>query len=409
MDDKQRLDREYKEWLEKQSFQNIDDEKLKMDLLDEMKYLSSMSVEEYTLYQKWMEINEKYSSVKPANPFFDTSAGSADTAVLFVKESIWMPKHATDYTDLEPTLIETDKNTVKDWNIIRTFVCSLVNNSNIGRNIRFLVVDKKTNKYLGVICVGSDFMDLTARDNYIGWSRDIKTKQKMINHTAIGSSIVPTQPLGFNYVGGKLLALLTLSRPIEDAWNKRYGDKLVGITTTSLYGSYSQYNRLNYWRKCGHSSGSVKYVPSKKMQARIREWLKLKHPREYWEWYHATRENGLPYKRDHKQRSLAFVYKEMKIPKEYVQADHKRGIYFAPLFKNTNDFLRKEIKEKDLVRKFDNSVEALVELWKEKYAAKRVKNLMKDNRLNTNGLFYDDMIGKTWEEVQAMYMDQIGR
>ena len=38
----------------------------------------------------------------------------------------------------------------------------------------------------------------------------------MINHTCIGSTIVPIQPLGYNLVGGKLLALLCLSDTVEE-------------------------------------------------------------------------------------------------------------------------------------------------------------------------------------------------
>ena len=34
------------------------------------------------------------------------------------------------------------------------------NNSNIGRNLNFLIRDKKTEKYLGVTCMSSDFLDL---------------------------------------------------------------------------------------------------------------------------------------------------------------------------------------------------------------------------------------------------------
>ena len=39
----------------------------------------------------------------------------------------------------------------------------------------------------------------------------------MINHTCIGSTIV-LQPLGYNLVGGKLLALLCLSDTVEKTW-----------------------------------------------------------------------------------------------------------------------------------------------------------------------------------------------
>ncbi len=148
---------------------------------------------------------------------------------------------------------------------MRTFLSTMKNNSNIGRNLNFLIRDKKTKKLLGVTCMSSDFLDLTPRDNYIGWERVAKT-QRMINHTCIGSTIVPIQPLGYNLVGGKLLALLCLSDTVEKTWEYQYKDKLVGVTTTSLYGKtkqipLSQYDRLKYWKKMGWTAGSVSYEP----------------------------------------------------------------------------------------------------------------------------------------------------
>ena len=75
------------------------------------------------------------------------------------------------------------------WNGMRTFLSTMKNNSNIGRNLNFLIRDKKTKKLLGLTCMSSDFLAYT-RDNYIGWERVPKTR-RMINHTCIGSTIVP--------------------------------------------------------------------------------------------------------------------------------------------------------------------------------------------------------------------------
>ena len=113
------------------------------------------------------------------------------------------------------------KDLPKRWNSLRTMISTMKNNSNIGRNLYFIVEDEITNKLLGTICISSDFLDLTPRDKWIGWDRETKTQGNMINHTAIGSSIVPTQPLGFNYVGGKLLALMCLSDTVQNTWKKQ--------------------------------------------------------------------------------------------------------------------------------------------------------------------------------------------
>ena len=118
----------------------------------------------------------------------------------------------------------------------------------------------------------------------------------------------------------------------------------------------------------------------------------------------AKNEQGLPLKRDHKQRSLSFVYSQLKIKKDLFQTDHTRGIYFCHLYNNTNEFLRKEITEDKLVKRFDNSVDGLVRIWKDRYASKRVTSLENSDRFSYSQLFYDDMIGKSWDEIKEAWI-----
>jgi hypothetical protein len=288
------------------------------------------------------------------------------------------------------------------------------NNSNIGRNLNFFVKDGKSGKYLGVICISSDFLDLTPRDTVIGWPRELKTQGGMINHTAIGSTIVPFQPLGYNYVGGKLLALLCLSDEVQNLWKKQYGDTLIGVTTTSLYGKtklngLSQYDNLDHWQKMGFTSGSVSFEPGRDTRYLIREWLKAKHTRKYFEWYVAKKPSGQPHKRDHKNRSLSFTYTKLGVPKDIIRTDHARGIYFSPLYNNSYEFLRGEIKEDALVKSFDTSYESLVDIWKTKHAKGRIKQLVKKDTVSYESLFYDDLIFMDWEETKAKYLSQVGR
>ena len=239
-------------------------------------------------------------------------------------------------------------------------------------------------------------------------------RSHMINHTAIGSTIVPFQPLGFNYVGGKLLALLCLSDEVQRLWKKQYGDVLVGVTTTSLYGrtkadGLSQYDNLDHWQKMGFTAGSVSFEPERDTRYMIRDWLKVNHTRRYFEWYVAKKPSGQPHKRDHKNRSLNFAYGKLQIPKELIRTEHQRGIYFSPLYNNTNEFLRKEITDESLVKSFDTSEEALSNIWKTKYAKGRIRQLQKKNNVSYETLFYDDLIYLSWEETKAKYLPQVGR
>jgi hypothetical protein len=71
---------------------------------------------------------------------------------------------------------------------------------------------------------------------------------KRFNGSAMmGFVIVPAQPFGFNYLGGKLLAGICTSHEVREIANKKYGMNLCLFETTSLYGSsktVSQYDGM---------------------------------------------------------------------------------------------------------------------------------------------------------------------
>ena len=398
-------------------FEHIDTDALKETLIKDLTYASQMDVREYTLYQKWCEVHEKYPTRTITTLFGDEHQLidiGQQTLIDKVKENFWMPEGPDDYEKLKPKLILSNGDLAETWNTIRTFSSTMKNNSNIGRNLYYTIIDEVTEKYLGVICISSDFLDLTPRDKEIGWARDIKTQQGMINHTAIGSTIVPLQPLGFNYMGGKLLALLCLADTVQNDWKRQYDDVLVGVTTTSLYGNtksggLSQYDGLEHWNKMGFSSGSVAFEPTKKTMRMVSDWVKENHTRRYFEWWEAKNPKGLPLKRDHKNRTLNFAYGKLDIPKQLIRTEHQRGIYFSPLYNNTNDYLRKEIGDEQLVKSFDTSEQALANIWKTKYAKGRISMLKKKNTVSYENLFYDDLIFMDWETTKSKYLPQVGR
>jgi hypothetical protein len=422
------IDDQWQSWQDNNPLDKIPDvetDDLKQALIKDLSYVSSMNVKEYTLYQKWCEVKDRYPTVE-TNSFFDDKPAmqkpEQGVVIQEVKNNFWLPEDPEEYLELEPELIWTDGAEIQShtnakgseiWNALRTFLSTMKNNSNIGRNLNFLIRDKKTKKWLGVTCMSSDFLDLTPRDEFIGWDRTRKT-QKMINHTCIGSTIVPIQPLGYNLVGGKLLALLCLSKTVEDTWEYQYKDKLVGVTTTSLYGKtkeipLSQYDRLKHWKKMGWTAGSVSYEPTKPTRMMIQNWLKKNHTYKYFEWYVAKKDTGQPHKRDHRNRSHTFTYNKLGIDKKLIKSDHARGIYFGELFTNTREFLREETNTTGLTRAFDNSTEALTDLWKNKYAKKRLASLKKQGRVSTETHFYDDIIYLSWEETKTKYLPQVGR
>ena len=93
---------------------DITDEQLKEIILNNLNFISSMDVKEYTLYQKWLEIQTKYPTV-PMYSFIDNKPALKNpkqaSFINTVKSNLWTANNIDDYLDIEPELIlATDKN-----------------------------------------------------------------------------------------------------------------------------------------------------------------------------------------------------------------------------------------------------------------------------------------------------------
>lgn len=414
----------YQEWLSEQTPSTVDDNEVRTLVQDDLMQGSSMSQFEYTLWRKWQKLQSAYGGASP----------EVLELVESVKNKIWIPKKPDDYLKLDPEVIYvkqqfpirkvsiwgrerfsflTNPDPLDiDWRILGDFVSTGDPSAgSVGRSLRFLVRDKKSKKYLGILSLANDFLELKARDEKIGWTREQRGNNKMIQHTAIGATIVPTQPLGYSYVGGKLMSLLLTTEPICSVWEKVYGKKLVGVTTTSLYGSEktsSQYDGLKpYWQNLGNSAGSSVLRPTPTISVMLREWMKSKYPEEYWKYHQAKRETGLPLIRSSGEFARLFCYQKLKIPRSLYGSKHERGVYFSKLYNKSFEFLRGEITEKKLgAKRFDNSVEAVVERWKTKYASKRVNNLLKQDRFSFETSWYGELASLSWDQTREQFLPQ---
>ena len=70
----------------------------------------------------------------------------------------------------------------------------------------------------------------------------------------MGFVIVPAQPFGFNYLGGKLLAAICCSHEVRKKLDDKYGMNTCLFETTSLYGtskSVSQYDGMKPYLRFG--------------------------------------------------------------------------------------------------------------------------------------------------------------
>tara|TARA_Y100000401_G_scaffold36026_1_gene26986 strand:- start:1216 stop:2388 length:1173 start_codon:yes stop_codon:yes gene_type:complete len=373
----------------------------KQKFIDNMDFLKSMSVQEQTLYKKWQEFNK------------DEKLVSQITSLDVISNQLWKP---TDINNLEQTIqeindmepiVEYTQDNAK-WTLLRQGISSMEFVANPGRNIKFYVKDKVSNKYLGVICMGSDVTSLGSRDEYIGWTRDNKFKDGKLNHTAIGTSIIATQPLGYNFLGGKLVSALVTCSTIRDKWQEMYNETLVGATTTALYGIHSQYNGIPHWKTLGETKGKISIKPDDSAYDVWHQWLKDNKTEKY-EKLVELRPNGQP-QTGIKQKIIQMIYQELGIKRAKYEHGFKRGAYYADIYENGRPFLRNEINEDELVmkEKYKLDYDRIINWWKPK-AIRRYEKLHKENRLKPESLFYSDIIGMSWEETKEKYLGDIGR
>jgi len=123
-----------------------------------------------------------------------------------------------------------------------------------GRKLGFLVVQGSI--LLGLIFLASPVIRLSVRDDYLFKNRPENFNFGKATRNYMDMSVcVATQPLGWYWNLGKLMALIAPT--LGDYIQRRYpDDQFLGITTTSLYGKGTQYNRiykfLGYTKGFGH-------------------------------------------------------------------------------------------------------------------------------------------------------------
>jgi len=137
-----------------------------------------------------------------------------------------------------------------NWDIYLNMISSHSNMTSIpGRCLRLAVLEKNTKKWVGFIRLGSPVINMKPRNEMLGGVfTQTPESAKSFNQTSImGFVIVPAQPFGFNYLGGKLLAAICCSHWVREKLNAKYDMNTCLFETTSLYGSSkssSQYDGM---------------------------------------------------------------------------------------------------------------------------------------------------------------------
>jgi hypothetical protein len=137
-----------------------------------------------------------------------------------------------------------------------------------GRKLAFLV--RHDAGLLGLIFLASPVVNLGPRDKFLKLPADPSEKGLALRGYADLSVCVSVQPAGWRWNLGKMMALIATT--LGDYWTDAYGDELLGIVTTSLWGKGSQYNRI--YKFLGYTAGyGHEHIPNhdyRRMMAEMR-------------------------------------------------------------------------------------------------------------------------------------------
>ena len=242
-----------------------------------------------------------------------------------------------------------------------------------GKTLKWVVYETNTNKIVGFIRFGSPTINSKPRNEFLGKPLNTLDKDVMsrFNDSAImGFNIIPTQPFGFNYLGGKLLAGICNSHLARETLNKKYDTEFCMLETTSLYGtskSSSMYDGMKpFLRFIGLTDSD--FVPSinDDKYAYLKDWFENKN-------------NGVSLVHDDaSSRKLKTQHKMISIiRKSLVKTNEDKLSEFNESIKHAMSLTE---KKRYYIADFRHTAKQAIDWWRVK-AAKRFEKLQSNGKL----------------------------
>jgi hypothetical protein len=255
---------------------------------------------------------------------------------------------------------------------------SIPYNRGCGRLLRYLLRDdgQPGSPLMGIIALSSPVLISKPRDGWIGWEypKDVDVKRERLLacvDLSVSMAIPPYNVL----TGGKLICLAALSNEVRRDYLDKFSEvrtplglqegRLALITTTSLYGSSVQYNRLRVddraaYKHVGYTSGYGNAHLTEEEFGEMEEYLQ---------------EIGKPIPkgwgtgRSYRLRVYSAYCRHRYGEKHAPAHEHPRSVYVAPLAANSREFLQKET---DALDSYDLPLVKLVNQWRERWLASRL-------------------------------------
>jgi len=348
---------------------------------------------------------ETYGLVSKLTNFYEDIDTIQDYFLERKKEKV-VNINPDDYTDefftdysIEPKDMDISVEVIdgKTFSPSVQLVTSLPLESQIGRQITLGVRENNSNKWIGFIRLASPVLMIKPRNEVFGGVvRATQVNRSMLN----GAIIVPVQPFGYNYLGGKLLALISCSHYVRDLWKEKYNEKVEPcyMETTSLYGDIkgmSQYDGLKPFMRYGSMTESDIFLfPSTKVYMELRNYLRPIYGKEEWGGNLVDPKGSGPKMREFNKiisimKNHLKVYSKERLDafnlfaKTKMKAKTKKRYYYCNY--GYDNVVEHVMSEGEIpLRKRDNfdryNLDSVIEVWRKK-AQKRYDKLVENGKL----------------------------
>ena len=319
-------------------------------------YTQFNRIDDYLRFVKKDRINERSGSLFGADMEFFDEFGIKPNDMNF-----------------EVYIVDTNPKTVSKYNqwlyseTLNLTASNPIEEAIPGRTHKWIVVETNTNKVVGVVRFGSPTINSKPRNDYFG---KVLPLSDINAHFVMGFNIVPTQPFGFNYLGGKLLALLACSKELKEQFDNKYGTDLKYFETTSLYGTtkgVSMYDGLKpFLRHIGDTESNF---------------LPLFHDdefRNFFWWFNERNGGERLISADKSSKKLKIQTKMISIIRKSL-TDEEKLKQFNECIEHAKTLTE---KKRYYFGKFEHSMDEAITWWKKK-ATKRYEKLQSQDRVRT--------------------------
>lgn len=327
--------------------------------------------------------------------------------IVGIEQDKYTQKMFNDYT-MEPKDMNFELEVIEgsQFNPSTQIITSLPLESQIGRQIMLGIKETNTDTYVGFVRMASPVLSIKPRNDYFGE----KVQATAVNrHMINGAIIVPVQPFGYNYLGGKLLALIACSHPVRRMLKEKYGDKIETcfFETTSLYGDLkgvSQYDGMKpFIRYQAMTESDLFLFPTEEVYDPIRRRMRELYGKEEWNGNTVDPKPSGPKMREfnkaisilknHLRHYNEEAYKEFHdFTKSSMKAKTKKRYYYSDFgFANVKEHINSggDIPLKEGQNFHKHELDYMIGWWKNK-AQKRFEKLSSEGRIRTEMEVYTE-------------------